>query len=151
MKKSKLFLKLQLLFTSKLYRRVTILLLKNKILSLPGIRNIISLYETHEMYKGIHELSNFDQYTAIKTLESNSNIDKISSQNFCFKLSLILLKTVITSNDTSEKEFEQAKNDVLSYEDIINNPNLQEFKEWVENIDKNETDYSKVQAVINSF
>jgi hypothetical protein len=28
---------------------------------------------------------------------------------------------------------------------------LQEFKEWVENIDKNETDYSKVQAVINSF
>ena len=50
----------------------------------------------------------------------------------------------------NEELFQQAKAEILNNE-IINEPNYQDFKNWLINIDSNEQDYSRVEELINSF
>lgn len=72
------------------------------------------------------------------------------SKKSCFVYALIRLQACIMAEGENKELFEQAKSDVLCNEKI-NEPQLRYFKEWLENIDSSEKDYSRVQKLINSF
>ena len=134
---------LKLLVTDKYYRWAKLEKLKLKIVSLPGIKRIIVLYGEYKMYKKMKGMDNWEKYVAMKNFEYNS-------QKYRFCMALLRLEVAIMVDNIDKELFYQAKEDVLS-NDIINEPNLKEFKQWLIEIDHNETDYSKVQEVINSF
>lgn len=134
---------LKLLIKDKYYREARLELLKIKIISLPVIKHVIGWYEAYKMCKQMKGMDNWEQYVTIKNKE-------VISQRYCFAMALLRLEVVIMANDIDEEMFYQAKKDVLSY-DIINEPDLREFKQWLEAINQDETDYSKVQEVIDSF
>lgn len=135
--------KLKLLLTDKCYRRITLERLKLKFLSLPVIEHIVAWHYAYKMYKKMKDKSRWEQYVMERKLENDS-------QKFNFECKLFLLEIEIMAEGINEESFQKAKSDVLCSE-LINEPDLKEFKAWLENIDSTEKDYSKVQEVLNSF
>ena len=108
-----------------------------------SLKDIIAWYHGYKMYKEMQGMDKWEQYVATRDADN-------ASQKYCFALALIRLLAVIMADNVEEGMFYKAKNDVLSYE-IINKPNMREFKEWVEKIDHNETDYSKIQELLDNL
>lgn len=134
---------LKLLFTEKYFRKAFVGMLKYKFLALPGIRHIAGLRCTYKMYQRIKDMDQWDLYVETRRIQNNSNKVK-------FITALVRLSLSIMAKEENEELFEQAKSDVLSNE-LINEPEYREFKEWVEGIEVTETDYSRVDEIINSL
>jgi len=95
------------------------------------------------MHKKMQGMNQWDQYVEMKNVENDS-------KKFCFVCALIRLQACIMAEGENKELFEKAKSDVLCNEKI-NEPQLRDFKKWLENIDSSEKDYSRVQKLINSF
>lgn len=134
---------LKLLFTEKYFRKAFVGMLKYRFLALPGIRHITGLIGTYKMYQKIKDMDQWDLYVETRRIQNNSNRTK-------FVTALIQLSLSIMAKGKNEELFNQAKSDVLSNE-LINEPEYGEFKKWVESIDVTETDYSRVDEIINSL
>ena len=135
--------RLKLLFTDKYYRWATLERLKLKLISLPGIKHIVSWYHAYKLYKKMQNMNQWEQYIALRNIENNS-------KEFCFTAALTRLQVCIMAEGENKELFEMAKSDVLCNE-IINEAKYKDFKEWLEGIDSSEKDYSRVQELINSF
>lgn len=134
---------LKLLLTDKYYRWATLKKLELKFLSLPGVKHIVDWNYAYKMNKNMQDVSQWEQYLEMKKVEKDS-------ETFCFVAALTRLQVCIMAEGECKETFEQAKADVLSNE-ITNEPQLREFKEWLENIESRENNYSRVQKLINSF
>ncbi len=142
--------KLKLLFTNKYYRWATLELVKNKLKSLPVITHIISWYYTCMWYRGYKICKKMPNMgIEVKDIE-RKEVDKYLTE-YSFLCALIRLKLCIMAENKNKelKElFEKAKSDILDNEIITK---YKDFKEWVEDINFNEKDYSRVQELIDSF
>lgn len=134
---------LKLLLTNKIYRQATLERLKLKFLLLPGIKNIVAWIYSYKVHKKMKNMDNWDKHVAMRNMENDS-------KTFCFVSALICLQACIMAEGEEEELFQQARSNVLS-NNIINQPHLKEFKEWLEKIDSSEKDFSRVQDLINSF
>lgn len=134
---------LKLLFTDKYYRWAILERLKLNLISLPGVKNIISWYYAYKMHKKMKNIDRWEQYVLLRKMEN----DSIKST---FISALIRLEVCIMAEGEIKELFEKAKSDVLCNE-IIKEPKYKDFKEWLEGIDSSEKDYSRVKELINSF
>lgn len=64
--------KLKLLFTNKYYRWATLEGIKLKLISLPGIKHIVSKYYEYKIHKKIQNMSQWEQYMALRNMENDS-------------------------------------------------------------------------------
>ena len=134
---------LKLFFTDKVYRRSVIELLKLDFLALPVIKHILALYYIYKWDKRMQGLTQWEQYVATKELENDTK--KLS-----FLSALTCLEACIIADVKNVEAFEKVKEKLLCNE-LINEPNMKDFKKWLEGINSSEKDYSKVQKVIDSF
>ena len=134
---------LKLLLTDKYYRWARIERLRLKFVSLPIIENIAAWYYTYKMHRKIQSMSQWKRCAGLRNVEENS-------KEFEFTTALIRLQVCIMANGKNRKLFEQAKFEVLCNE-MINEAKYKDFRKWLEEIDSSESDYSKVQELVNSF
>ena len=68
----------------------------------------------------------------------------------CFKIKIMRLALFIGADDVYKEEFYEAKEEVLS-DPFINEPDMIEYKQWLKGIEHNETDYSRVEEILNTL
>lgn len=134
---------LKLLLTSKNFRRLMLEKLKLKLVSLPGIKDMIAYYQVYKLNKQMRGKDNWEQYLAVKNYENHSDIK-------CFIMQLLCLQACMMAEGNNEELFEDAKSKILDNQ-IINELRFKEFKDWLESIDSTEKDYSRIQELITSL
>ena len=130
-----------LFFTNKFYRWSRIQYFKLKMTDLPIIKEIVIGNETRKFYKKTKDMTNWDRYCEIKSIEANNN-------KLHFIATLLTLRTSILTADKTQ--FEKAKNDVLSSK-LIMELQFSKFKSWLENVDVYENDTSKIDEVLSLY
>ena len=136
------------LLTSKLFWVKILKYLKVKLMYLPGVHYIVVRYMAYKEFKENMKLDNWERYVRRKEKTQKAE-KKLAQECFCKKLSL--LELIILSESVDEMEFNERKSEVLS-DEMINAPELKEFKEWLENYSADNidyTDYSKIEGVLD--
>lgn len=121
---------LKLLLTDKYYRWATIEALKIKLSGLPGVKNIVFWNYAHKVHK------------------MNQWAMPLNDSKIFFFTALVRLKASLESQN--KRLFEEAKSDLLRNE-LINEPTLQEFREWLVNINEKEEDLSKIEKLLIGY
>ena len=106
-----------LFFTDKFYRWSRIEYFKLKIFGLPIIKKIVIFNKTRKFYKETKNMTNWERYLEIKSIEANS-------KKIHFITALLNLKTSILTTD--KVLFEEARNDVLASE-LIEETSFKDF------------------------
>lgn len=114
-----------------------------KCVTLPGIKHIIPWIYTYKFQKKTKNWSKWDTYVELKTMEANV-------KQACFYSALIRLQALIISGNPEKDLFERTKSDILNNE-IIDDPQYEEFKNWLQSIDINEKDFSKIKEVVENL
>ncbi|MBQ2836096.1 MAG: hypothetical protein IJE68_04615 [Clostridia bacterium] len=132
-------------FTNKMYRKATIELFKAKILQLPGIRNILSLWVKWRFVKRTQHMDSWDRYVEFKRME-------YEAEQFVFCSKLVRLYACIVSEVKyrNDADFLRCKQEVLECK-IIQEEELRGFREYVQQIGPNETDGTRIKAVFDSY
>ena len=138
--------KLVLFFTDKRYRFATLELLKIRFTTLPGIKQIISLWAQWRFYKKTENMDSWERYVAIKNEES-------WHEKFTFTCKLIRLYASIMAEDEyrNDEDFLKNKQEVLECKLMTEEEDLCKFREWVESITPDERDSSQVKDVFNKY
>ena len=141
MKKSKLVL----FFTDKTYRRAGLKYLQMKFCTLPGIRHIISFWVGWRYVKKTQHMDSWEQYLARKNMEHKH-------EQFVFVSRLIRLLASITAEGEyrDDESFLNSKQELLECK-LMNQEDFREFREYVEEITPDETDGTRVKAVLDSY
>lgn len=136
---------LVLFFTDSLYRTSTLMYWKFKVMCLPGIRRIASLYAAYKMEEKLAKMDPWERHCAIKEAEQ-------MQMRTILAVELVMLHATIASEEMENREqfFEEAKNTILQIE-LINDPKLQEFKSWLQNANSNERNSQPVREALKYF
>lgn len=137
--------KLVLFFTDKMYRKATLEWMKIKFTTLPGIRHIISLRFQYRFFKKTQHMDSWERHVELKNFEHQT-------EEFIFTSRLIrLYLSIIAEGDLrNDEDFLKCKQEVLECK-MIEQANLQEFREWVEGITPDETDGTRVKVVFDKI
>lgn len=136
---------LVLFFTDAMYRKATLEHLKIKFLDLPIIRNIFYFVVSWRFVKKTENMDSWEQHLAFKKLE-------YETQEFVFCSCLVRLYAYIVSEGEyrNDADFLKCKQELLECK-IIQEKDLQEFREYVQQLESNETDGTRIKAVFDSY
>lgn len=132
-------------FTNKMYRKATIELLKVKFLQLPGIRNILSFWVRWRFVKRTQHMDSWDRHVELKRMEHET--EKFV---FCSRLVSLYACIVAEGEYRNDEDFLKCKQEVLECK-IIEQEELRKFREYIQQIEPNETDGTRVKAVFESY
>ena len=132
-------------FTNKMYRKATIELFKAKILQLPGIRNILSLWVKWRFVKRTQHMDSWDRHVEFKRMEYETE-----QFVFCSKLVRLYACMVSEGEYRNDADFLKYKQEVLECK-IIQEEGLREFREYVQQLSPTETDGTRIKAVFDSY
>lgn len=131
-----------LFFTNKIYRWATLERWKIKICFLPVIRHVISWWKTICINRKMRSMTSWEQHVYVKSVERQT-------EKFLFACALTRFAACIMAEgeQRNNEDFIKEKQ-VLLESEYINSSEMREFKEWLEQITADETDYTKVKAVM---
>ena len=137
--------KLIAFFTNKIYRKATIELLKIKFLKLPGIRNIFSFWVNWRFAQKTQHMDPWERHVFLKKMEHQT-------EQFVFTSCLIRLyaSIVAVGEYRNDEDFLKCKQEVLECK-FIQQEELREFREWVQQIEPDETDGTRVKDMFDKY
>lgn len=133
----------KLMFTVNFYLEETSRKIGQKVISLPGIREIYWRYSAYRMYRSMQNMGRHQRNAVLRQLEPIMKQIHLLGE-------LDKLQRNIIAENPSESLFREAKNDVLNSE-AINETQYKELKKWIQNIDSREKDFSQVQKFMNQL
>ena len=132
-------------FTNKMYRKITIELLKTKFLQLPGIRHIHSLWVHWRFVKKTQHMNSWERHVEVKRVQHET-----VQVAFCKKLLSLYSCIVAKDESRNDKEFLKRKQELLHCE-IIQEEDLREFREYVQQLSPDETNGTPVLSVFLKY
>lgn len=135
-----------LFFKDKEFRETKIKQLKFRISLLPGVRHVISWWFGFKFAMKTKDMSSWDQHVAKMNLER-------TARKTTFVCALLRLYANIAAQDEyrNDEDFLTAKREVLECEYWKDVPELNEFKQWIENITPDERDAQRVMDVLEKY
>ena len=135
--------RIRLFFKEPFYRKMFWAKLKLQISDLPVIKQIFLVRFAIRYFIKSRNKSRWELYVEKKELEDRA-------QQVSFVGALLLLSACILNKEKDEIRFNETKEELLGNE-LINEVEHKDFKEWLEQIDFRETDDSRVMETLNKF
>ena len=137
--------RLVLFFTDQMYRKATLEMLKIRFLDLPLIRNIFYFCVSWRFVRKTQNMDAWEQHVALKKLEYETQ-----QHVFCHCLLRLYACVIAEGEYRNDNDFLERKQELLECQ-IIQKEELREFREYIQQIDPDETDGTRIKAVFDSY